>query len=111
MIPFTIFLALIIIVSFLLILTIMVQNPKSGGLSSTLGSNQIGGVQKTTDFLEKATWVLSGTLVVLILFSGLGNNTGSGDSKFTDGDNTPIKTTTEKPATTAPAAKPTETKK
>ena len=50
---FTIFLALIIIVCFLLILTIMVQNPKSGGLSSSFGGGgQMGGVQKTTDFSQ-----------------------------------------------------------
>jgi preprotein translocase subunit SecG len=37
----------------------MVQNPKGGGLSSTFGnSQQIGGVQKTTDFLDKSTWTL-----------------------------------------------------
>ena len=49
---FSIFLALIIFVSFLLVLVIMVQNPKGGGLSSSFGgdSQQIGGVKKTTDF-------------------------------------------------------------
>ena len=32
----------------------MVQNPKGGGLSSSIGgSTQLGGVQKTTDFLDK----------------------------------------------------------
>ena len=56
---FSIFLALIIFVSFLLVLVIMVQNPKGGGLSSSFGgdSQQIGGVKKTTDFLDKSTWV------------------------------------------------------
>ena len=45
---FSIFLALIIFVSFLLVLVIMVQNPKGGGLSSSFGgdSQQIGGVKK-----------------------------------------------------------------
>jgi preprotein translocase subunit SecG len=28
----------------------MVQNPKGGGLSSTIGGSQMRGVQKTTDF-------------------------------------------------------------
>ena len=54
---FTGFLIAITIVCFLLILAIMVQNPKGGGLSSSFGgTQQIGGVQKTTDFLDKSTW-------------------------------------------------------
>ena len=57
---FSIFLVLITIVCFLLIVVIMVQNPKGGGLSSSLGgSTQMGGVQKTTDFLDKSTWTLA----------------------------------------------------
>ena len=54
---FSIFLVLIISVSFLLVLVIMVQNPKGGGLSSSFGGDaqQIGGVKKTTDFLDKST--------------------------------------------------------
>ena len=46
----------------------MVQNPKGGGLSSSLGgSTQMGGVQKTTDFLDKSTWTLAAILILLIL--------------------------------------------
>ncbi|MFD0863749.1 preprotein translocase subunit SecG [Sungkyunkwania multivorans] len=76
---FTIFLALIIIVSFLLVLVIMVQNPKGGGLSSSFGgsgSQQIGGVQKTGDFLDKSTWVLATLLIVLILLANVTNSSG-----------------------------------
>jgi preprotein translocase subunit SecG len=69
---FSIFLVLITIVCFLLIIVVMVQNPKGGGLSSSLGgSTQIGGVQKTNDFLNNATWTLAGMLIVLILLSSL----------------------------------------
>ncbi|WP_310554984.1 preprotein translocase subunit SecG [Flavobacterium sp.] len=84
---FTIFLVLITIVCFLLIVVIMVQNPKGGGLSSSLGgSTQMGGVQKTTDFLDKSTWYLSGALIVLILLSSLSftGNLGSNGSKVID---------------------------
>ena len=51
----------------------MVQNPKGGGLSSSFGgdSQQLGGVKKTTDFLDKSTWVLAGILLILILLSNL----------------------------------------
>ncbi len=67
-----VFILLIAIVAFLLITVIMVQNPKGGGLDSNFGgggANMFGGVQQTTDFLDKATWFLFGLLVVLILIS------------------------------------------
>ena len=55
----------------------MVQNPKGGGLSSSFGgdSQQLGGVKKTSDFLDKSTWVLAGILLILILLSNLTVNT------------------------------------
>ncbi|MFK7030730.1 preprotein translocase subunit SecG [Flavobacterium oreochromis] len=78
---FTIFLVLITIVCFLLVVVIMVQNPKGGGLSSTFGSSQMmGGVQKTTDFLDKSTWYLAGALLVLILLSSLSFNGTNSDT-------------------------------
>ena len=110
---FTIFLALIIIVCFLLILTIMVQNPKSGGLSSSFGGGgQMGGVQKTTDFLEKTTWVLAGSLIVLILLSTLSFNGSTGGSKLIDENATPaiVKDAPAKAAAT-PATKPVDSAK
>ena len=68
---FSIFVLLIIFVCFLLVLVIMVQNPKGGGLSSSFGGGgqQMGGVQKTTDFLDRSTWILSTLLLILILLS------------------------------------------
>jgi preprotein translocase subunit SecG len=94
---FTGFLIAITIVCFLLILAIMVQNPKGGGLSSTFGSSaQIGGVQKTSDFLDKSTWTLGGILIALILLSSLAFNTGSNTgSKVLTGEETPAMPTTE----------------
>ena len=99
---FYIFLALIIIVAFLLIVVIMVQNPKGGGLSSSFGgggSQQLGGVQKTTDFLDKATWALATILLVLILASNLSifdGKSGNGESQVYDKD--AVETTTPAPA-------------
>lgn len=61
---------LIIIVCALLILVVLVQNSKGGGLSSSFGaSNQLMGVKKTGDFLEKSTWSLAIALLVLSLLS------------------------------------------
>ena len=57
---------LILIASIFLILIVLVQNSKGGGLASGFSStNQIMGVRKTTDFVEKATWTLAGTVVIL----------------------------------------------
>ncbi|MED5364480.1 MAG: preprotein translocase subunit SecG [Bacteroidota bacterium] len=76
---YNIILFLIIFLSFLLVLVIMVQNPKGGGLASTFGgdSQQIGGVKKTTDFLDRSTWILASLLFLLILFSNITLNSGS----------------------------------
>jgi preprotein translocase subunit SecG len=61
---------LVIAVSVLLGLIVLIQNPKGGGLGSGFGNvNQIGGVQRTADFLEKATWGLAIGLVLLCLVS------------------------------------------
>lgn len=62
--------SLIIISCILLIIIILVQNPKGGGLSSSFGGSGtqlFGGVKKTTDFLDRGTWVLSIVLVSLVL--------------------------------------------
>jgi preprotein translocase subunit SecG len=68
---------LIILVCIFLGLIILVQNPKGGGLSSEFGSaNQIGGVRKTADFLEKATWGLAIALVVLSLVAAATQDNG-----------------------------------
>jgi len=60
---------LIFMVAILLILVIMVQNPKGGLASNFSSSNQIMGVRKTADFLEKATWTLGISLVLLSIVS------------------------------------------
>ncbi len=65
---YTLITVLIFIVCILLILIVLVQNSKGGGLASNFqSSNQVMGVRKTTDFLEKATWVLAVSLFVLAI--------------------------------------------
>lgn len=62
---YTLFTILIVIASVLLVLLVLVQNSKGGGLAAGFSSsNQIMGVRKTTDFLEKGTW----GVVVFVLF-------------------------------------------
>lgn len=79
-----IFSILILVVCALLILIVLVQNSKGGGLSSTFASsNQVMGVRKTADFLEKATWVLAGALIVLCLASTASTMTPEDGSRET----------------------------
>ena len=70
---FSIFAVLSIIICLFLVVIIMVQNPKGGGLSSTFGGSQqmIGSVQKTNQFLDRATWTLAATIVVLAMLSSV----------------------------------------
>ncbi len=57
---------LIILASILLVLVVLMQNPKGGGLSTDFGAaQQIGGVKQTNDFIEKATWSLAGFIGVM----------------------------------------------
>jgi preprotein translocase subunit SecG len=62
---------LVIIASVILGLIVLIQNPKGGGLSASLGgfSNQLMGVKQTTDVLEKGTWVFAALVGILCLVS------------------------------------------
>lgn len=58
--------AIIVIASILLTLVVLVQNSKGGGLAANFASgNATFGVRQTADFLEKLTWGLAGTILVL----------------------------------------------
>jgi len=62
----TLLIVLIILVSVLLTLMVLIQNPKGGGLSSGFaGGSNLMGVKRTGDFLEKGTWTL---VIVLMVF-------------------------------------------
>ncbi|MFM7401336.1 MAG: preprotein translocase subunit SecG [Bacteroidota bacterium] len=58
---------LIAIVSVLLVLVVLMQNSKGGGLDPNFGgqAQQLFGAARSTDFIEKATWVLAGLLMLL----------------------------------------------
>ena len=79
---YTVVSVLIIIICALLILIVLVQNSKGGGLASSFASsNQIMGVRKTTDFLEKATWTLAGAMLVLCVVAAIVMPRGGETSK------------------------------
>jgi preprotein translocase subunit SecG len=73
---------LIILTCTILILAVLVQNPKGGGLASGFSSGaQVMGVRRTADFLEKATWTLAVLLMVFSIAtaSPSGKSTGGTD--------------------------------
>ena len=73
---YTICIALILIASVLIILAVLVQNPKSGMAANFGASNQVMGVRETSDFLEKFTWTMAIAIVVLSLVATLAMDKG-----------------------------------
>ena len=95
---------LVIIASVILGLIVLVQNPKGGGLSGSLGgfSNQLMGVKQTTDVLEKGTWIFAIVVALLCLFSAFFI------PKTTTKSNNLIENINTKPVNTAPVTAPTQ---
>jgi len=71
---YTFFISVEILVSILLMIAVLMQSSKGGGLAGTLGTSNIGtvfGVRRTSDFLTKTTTVLATLFMVLALFINL----------------------------------------
>ncbi len=108
---YTVITVLIIIVAVLLVLVVLVQNSKGGGLASGFASsNQVMGVKKTTDFIEKLTWGLALGLVVLCLAASFALPTKDaranvGSTMQEQIDNGAAGTQNQKAPATAPAQK------
>ena len=66
---YTFLIVLILIASVLMVLAVLVQNPKSGMASNFGASNQVMGVRQTADFLEKFTWGAAVVVLALSLLS------------------------------------------
>lgn len=91
---------LIVLASILLIVVVFVQNPKGGGLSTDFGAaHQIGGVKRTNDFIDKATWALA--VIVVVASIGLTAMMNSGKPKAQ-----PQPTQTNQPANGQPGNPP-----
>lgn len=100
---------LAIIVAIMLVFIVCIQESKGGGLASNFAaSNQIMGVRKTTDVVEKATWTLAGVLVVLAIASSFfAPRQADIDSVVTSAKpaaSTPATPATNTPATNTPVA-------
>lgn len=78
----------VLLACLLLILFVLVQNPKGGGLNSEFGSAvQLGGAKRATDILEKGTWGLAiGIAAICLIMAAGGNsiarNNADGDSEI-----------------------------
>ena len=100
---YTLLVVLAVITAVLLTFIVLIQESKGGGLASNFASsNQIMGVRKTTDVVEKATWTLAAVLVALSVASAFFLESGKSQESITK----ELKTTVpvEQTAPAAPAA-------
>lgn len=76
-----------VLVSIFLILIVLVQNPKGGGLTANLTSqNQMFGVKRTTDFLEKGTWILAMVILSISILSTFISNPNETKNNTTESE-------------------------
>ena len=98
------FVILVILSCLVLGFVVLVQNPKGGGLASSIGgfNNQFMGVKQTTDVLEKGTWIFAIVVALLCLFSAFFI------PKTTTKSNNLIENINTKPVNTAPVTAPSQ---
>ena len=88
---YTLLVILIVIAALLMIGIVLIQESKGGGLSSNFASyNQIGGVRKTTDFIEKATWSLAIAMVVISVACAWVAPQATADTSVMEGIENPV---------------------
>lgn len=99
----TLFVILIVLAAVGLGFIVLIQNPKGGGLNSSVAgvSNQLMGVKQTTDVLEKGTWIFAGSIAVLAIVSTMFLSGHKASNKDADDTFKNIN-----PQTTAPATQP-----
>ncbi|MEY3367475.1 MAG: hypothetical protein RI973_630 [Bacteroidota bacterium] len=77
-----VFLSIVIaVIALLLIAAVLIQNPKGGGVDATFGgaqATQMFGVAKSADLIEKITWILAVSLLVLCILATFLVGSGSG---------------------------------
>jgi preprotein translocase subunit SecG len=88
---YTLFVILIVIAAILMIGIVLIQESKGGGLSSSFaGYNQVAGVRKTTDFIEKATWGLAAAMVAISIVCAWVAPTATVDSSVMENIENPV---------------------
>ena len=86
---YTLFVILIVLAAVLMIGIVLIQESK-GGSSSFASYNQIGGVRKTTDFIEKATWGLAAAMVIISVVCAWVAPTTATDSSVMENIENPV---------------------
>jgi preprotein translocase subunit SecG len=98
---YTVIVILILLVCLLLAVAVLVQNSKGGGLAANFSApNQIMGVRKTTETIEKITWGLAIALAVLSLAATIAIPRHTVESEIS----TEVDVNAAKSVTAAPAA-------
>ncbi|GAB4412942.1 MAG: preprotein translocase subunit SecG [Bacteroidia bacterium] len=71
--------SLCLLIAVALILAVVVQNSKGGGLSSTFGAGaqQILGARRSNEFIEKLTWYLAGGLAIIAFAANIFSSSGT----------------------------------
>ena len=73
---------LTLLVAIAMIFVVVIQNSKGGGLSSTFGASgaatQLLGSRRSSEFIEKLTWYLAGSLALLAFLANVAGSSGSG---------------------------------
>ncbi|MBP3331508.1 MAG: preprotein translocase subunit SecG [Tidjanibacter sp.] len=83
---YSLFIILIIIASLLIVFAVLAQSPKSGMAANFGASNQVMGVRQTADFLEKFTWTMAISIVVLSLLATIAMSSHSASKATTGSD-------------------------
>ena len=99
---YTLIVILILIVCLFLAVAVLIQNSKGGGLAANFSApNQIMGVRKTTETIEKITWGLAIALAVLSLAATMAIPRHTVDNEIsTEVDVNAAKSVTATPAAT-----------
>ena len=108
---YVVVITLTVIVSLLMIGVVLIQKSKGGGLSSQFGgANQVMGVRRTNDFIEKTTWYLAGAIFMpRNLIQSASRVTPQAVEQTQPADfNTQLPSAPETPAPAAEAAAPAE---
>ena len=88
---YTLLIILIVIAAVLMIGIVLIQESKGGGLASNFSTyNQIGGVRKTTDFIEKTTWGLAIAMVVISVACAYVAPQATSDGSVMEGIENPV---------------------
>lgn len=80
----TVILILIVVACLLLTLLVLIQNPKGGIAANFVAPSQIMGVKRSTDVVEKATWVMAIALISLSLLSNFFRPNGASNEGLND---------------------------